>query len=116
MKLTGSIGKEAMGLKKRIAVLLESLGEGEGLSMGEIIARLDLDKSLASEVSSALYKLRGQQKVAVFEDKATSGLGRRVVRRYRWAGEASARPKTVTKWEQPAVAAHPLNSLFLRRI
>jgi hypothetical protein len=98
------LGMENPGLKKRIAVHLEGLN-GAGISMGEIISQMDLDKALAAEVSSALYKLRKEGCLRVSEGSATSGLGRRVVRLYGWLAE----PVVVVG------TPHPLNSLFLRR-
>ena len=52
--------------------------------MGEIIEALDIDKTTAGEVSSALYRLRQQGTVLSFESTATSNLGKRMVKRYRY--------------------------------
>lgn len=83
MMITGSLGKEQVGLKARIGRLLEAIGRNS-MTMGEIIDRLDLDKTQAGEVSSALYKLRRQGVIECFEGEASSNMGRRMVKRYRW--------------------------------
>lgn len=107
--MSRGLGKETVGLKKRITCALQALEQTQAVSMGELISMLDLDKALASEVSSALYKLRQEGRLRVSEGTATSGLGKRVVRRYSWLAE----PVAVRVVAIPA--PHPLNSLFLRR-
>lgn len=102
--MTGSLGRQDVGLKARIGRLLEAIGRNS-LTMGEIIDRLDLDKRQASDVSAALYKLRSQGRIECFEGEASSNMGRRIVRRYRWvmvlpdaravAGRAVFDPRTM---------------------
>lgn len=96
MLMTGSLGKGDIGLKGRIARLLEAIGRNS-LTMGEIIDRLDLDKTQASDVSSALYKLRSQGQIECIEGEASSNMGRRVVKRYRWVIRFEAMPGEVRK-------------------
>lgn len=57
------------------------------MSMGELIAKLGIDKRHASDVSSALYKLVSQGKASVATGPATAAKGRRFVRRYKWVHE-----------------------------
>lgn len=73
------------GIKRRISLALEA--SPVSMSMGELIAKLDIDKRYASDVSSALYKLVAQGKVSAAMGAATAAKGRRLVRRYKWIGE-----------------------------
>jgi len=73
------------GIKRRISLALEA--SPVSMSMGELIAQLDIDKRYASDVSSALYKLVAQGKVNAAMGPATASKGRRLVRRYKWLHE-----------------------------
>lgn len=87
----------AKGLKATIDDLLKERAEDEdragnprkGLTNGEILKVLDLDKTRNGEVSAALHKLRNEGKIRSDSGPATSALGRRYVKRYRWAGKTS---------------------------
>jgi hypothetical protein len=60
--------------------------------MGEVMDKAGISKTSASEVSSALYKLRNQGLVRTVRGEATSKNGPRFVRRYLWAVKAVAKP------------------------
>ena len=79
---------EYVGVKKRIAELLAM--HSVGLTMGEIIFKLNLDKTYSSDVSSALSKLRGQGIVSVTTGPAVAARGRRYVKKYRIVVKATA--------------------------
>ncbi|OXE36635.1 MAG: hypothetical protein CGW95_06595 [Phenylobacterium zucineum] len=80
-----------MGLKARVAAVLEASG-AVPLTMGEIIAQAGIDKTLAGEVSSALYKLRNGGQVKTIRGESSSKNGPRFVRRYLWAVKVVAKP------------------------
>lgn len=82
------------GLKARIEALLKSKS-AEKLTMGEIIHQLDIDKRLASDVSSALYKLRGQGLVRTLRGPSSSNKGPRYVRVYQWVPQKRVEPQQV---------------------
>ncbi|MCA0214529.1 MAG: hypothetical protein LCH79_15295 [Proteobacteria bacterium] len=81
------------GLKAAIEDLLTDKAEAEdragvtrtGLTNGEILTALDLDKTRNGEVSAALSKLRNEGKIRTDSGPASSTRGRRYVKRYRWA-------------------------------
>lgn len=85
------------GLKAAIEDLLKERSEGEdraavprtGLTNGEILNALDLDKTRNGEVSAALSKLRNEGKIRSDSGPASSTRGRRYVKRYRWALKGS---------------------------
>ena len=69
------------GVNKRVRDALED-SEGAALSIGEVMARADIDKRLAGDVSSALYKLLASGVVLSEIGPSSSNLGRRFVKRY----------------------------------
>jgi hypothetical protein len=74
-------------LKKRAESPDKTISE-RGLSMGEIIRALDLDKTFSALVSAALHKLRNEGTIIAVRGPATSARGPRYVKLYR----ASKRP------------------------
>lgn len=79
------------GLKARIEIMLKERAQ-ERLTMGQIIHILDIDKRAASDVSSALYKLRGQGLVRTLRGQSTSAKGPRYVRVYQWVPQKKVEP------------------------
>ena len=63
----------------------DKLVSERGLTMGEIIRALDMDKTFAGVVSAALHKLRGEGKVIGVRGPAISARGPRFVKLYRWS-------------------------------
>lgn len=70
-----------VGIKKRVQQALEA-SQGRLLTMGQIMALADIPKTAASDVSSALYKLRNDGLVRAVRGPSTSVKGPRFVRMY----------------------------------
>lgn len=70
-------------IKRSICAALEDAHPGS-LSMGELMDKADIVKTLCAEVSSSLYKLARSGVIRVEMGPATSRLGRRFVKRYSW--------------------------------
>ena len=83
MLIDSTMKRANPALRVRVLRLLESLGRNS-LSMGQIIERLDLDKTQAGEVSSLLFSMRARGDVECFDGPADAKMGPRIVRRYRW--------------------------------
>ena len=66
-----------------------ALEDGGWMTMGEVMLRAHVAKTLANDVSSALAKLRDRGVVATQKGPSTSGHGPRLVRKYRWVGVAA---------------------------
>ncbi len=85
-----SAGKPRNAVKGPIAALLKARSENPetadmgGLTIGEIVRALDLDKTRNGDVAAALIKLRSEGLVSFETGPATSTLGPRFVKRYRW--------------------------------
>lgn len=86
---------EQPGIKKRVAEALRTTPEA--MTMGELMARANVPKTMASEVSSALYKLRNQGLIQTIRGPASSPKGPRFVRKYKWV----AKPPAVERIEVP---------------
>ena len=104
--------KVATGIKGRVAAVLEASGV-QALTMSEIMAKAGIEKTMANEVSSALYKLRNQGKVKTVRGESTSKNGPRFVRRYSWATKPQPKP-AVPGLDIRAVS--PLQMLGIGRI
>ena len=100
------------GVNKRVRDALED-SDGAALSIGEVMARADIDKRLAGDVSSALYKLLASGVVLSEIGPSSSNLGRRFVKRYRWVGKVVV---VKTMEARPVVAASPFAGLGIGRI
>lgn len=72
-----------------------ALEDGEWMTMGEVMMRAHIVKTLANDVSSVLAKLRDRGVVATQKGPSTSGHGPRLVRKYRWVGVAVVKVETV---------------------
>ena len=83
----------SIGLKKRISDALEDAERS--LAMGELMLAADVDKRLASEVSSALHKLLKQGRVRVVRGPAPNANGPRLVRKYIWVVQVVADPVAI---------------------
>jgi hypothetical protein len=102
---------EQLGIKARVAKVLEA--SAAPLTMGEIMARADIPKTSASEVSSALFKLCGQARVKTVRGEATSKSGPRYVKRYVWSRITQKAPVAQPRVE---LAISPLQMLGIGRI
>lgn len=100
------------GIKGRVALVLERSGT-VALTMSEIMHQAGIEKTLANEVSSALYKLRNQGKVKTVRGESTSKNGPRFVRRYSWAVKVQAK---VVAPGLDVRAVSPLQMLGIGRI
>lgn len=99
------------GVKKRVERVLEAAKEGEPMTMGQIMDAAGIVKTHASDVSSALYKLRNEGLVRSIRGQATSSKGPRFVRKYQWI------VKTVAKKPEPVgVVVSPMAGLGVFRI
>jgi hypothetical protein len=103
--------KPAVGIKARVAKVLE-LAQAP-LTMGEIMDKADIPKTSASEVSSALFKLRGQAKVKTVGGESTSKSGPRYVKRYVWVRVAHKAPVAQPRVES---AISPFQMLGIGRL
>ena len=56
----------------------------EWMTMGQLMLRASINKTLANEVSSSLAKLRAAGEVATVKGPSSSNTGPPVVRKYRW--------------------------------
>jgi len=101
------------GIKGRVALVLEQSG-AVALTMSEIMSQAGIEKTMANEVSSALYKLRNQGKVKTIRGEATSKNGPRFVRRYLWAIKPPAQKPAAARLDVRAVS--PLQMLGIGRI
>lgn len=79
------------GLKKQVELLLMAVQLEPPLTMGQVMARANIPKTNASDVSSALYKLIDEGLVAFSRGPSTSSKGPKIVRRYQWAVKVSIR-------------------------
>ena len=100
------------GLKARVAKTLELSG-GRSMTMGEIMEAAGIEKTSASDVSSALYKLRNEGRVKAVRGESTSKNGPRFVRRYSWGLKVPAVRQVDVR---EAAAASPLQMLGIGRI
>lgn len=66
------------------------------MTMGEIIDRAGIDKRSASDVASALHKLRNQALVLTVRGPAKSPKGPRFVRLYQWRTQKQAQQDVTT--------------------
>ena len=80
---------ERIRINRLVSQVLEDAGEP--LTMGQIMVRGEIVKTLAGDVSSALHKLRAAGKVATSRGPSTSPNGPRYVNRYRWVRRAPQR-------------------------
>lgn len=102
-----------MGIKARVE---KALREAEGsLTMGEVMTVADIDKRLAAEVSSALYKLRNRGLVKDVRGASSAKSGPKFVRRYVWVAKAATTIVKVQVQTQ-TVAVSPLQMLGMGRI
>jgi hypothetical protein len=60
-----------------------------GLTLGEILRAMNLDKTRNGDVSAALHKLRTEGHVAFDTGPRSSATGPRFVKRYRWRKKAA---------------------------
>lgn len=95
-----------IGVMKRVREVLQDCEDG-GLTMSELMARADIPKTRANEVSSALARLLGNGLIEVAERSATSRMGRRIVRGYVWISVA-----VVVEVEQPRPNPMALLGIF----
>lgn len=93
-----------VGIKKRVSDALED-AEGRLMTMGEVMRAADIDKRLANEVSSALYKLRNQGLIETVTGPTTAVMGRRLVRMYRWVDPSTPRPQKTAAGASVTVVA-----------
>lgn len=82
-------------LKGPIEEILRSRSESpdkdlaeRGMTIGELVRALDIDKTRCGDVSATLHKIRNEGKVFVTTGPATSAKGPRFVKRYRWRKQA----------------------------
>lgn len=104
---------EPLGIKARVEKALRE-AEGRSLTMGEVMAAADIDKRLAAEVSSALYKLRNRGLVKDVRGASSAKSGPKFVRRYVWVARAAG--ASVKVQVQTHVAVSPLQMLGVGRI
>lgn len=104
-----------MSTMKRITDTLE--GSETALTMGELMARGDIDKRFAGEVSSCLAKLVKRGDVVRVSVQSRSHLGRREVNGYLWVAKEVATqlppPPTVVEDDPRRMLGAPL---FIGRI
>lgn len=101
-----------LGLNARVAkALQEAL---RPLTMGELMDMAQIPKISASEVSSALYKLRNRGMVKTVRGESSARSGPKFVRRYVWVSKQPG-PVRVAVTVQ-TVAVSPLQMLGIGRI
>lgn len=93
------------GIKMRVQMTLQATQSA--LTMGQIIDAAGIPKTSASEVSAALYKLRGAGQIKAMRGPSTSLKGPRFVRMYQWITRAA--PKAP---KEPAAHVHHLTGIF----
>lgn len=95
------------GIKRRVQDVLAATTVPQ--TMGALMLAANIPKTAAGEVSSALYKLRGQGLVKAIRGPSTSTKGPRFVRMYVWVVKAAP------KRSEPVVA-NPLAGLGIFRM
>lgn len=86
------MGNEPMKINRIVRQVLED-NPGQAFTMGDLMRKADISKTMANDVSSALYKLRGSGLVKAARGPSTSEKGPRFVRTYQWVVRVQVKDK-----------------------
>lgn len=95
------------GIKKRVELALMAAMAEPPMSMGDIMRKASIPKTNASDVSSALHKLRGDGLIKAVRGPSSSAKGPKFVRLYQWVVRPAKRAV------EPAVS--PMSNLGMFR-